>query len=346
MEGMNMHQKTDGLELVWIRREAERVLHLLEGLKSHTAFLDEVRERKAKGGASLGLEREVILHAQEAEQDARELAVITLRLAAHFDTAGVLEEAAGEWTRRLNEKHPVEAREFWAKMADDLQLPKRLHEAGISQSLIDWLQGQLGKATFAFDVNDRGEPIVRSDDNRIEVTITDATRQGKPSSLRDVLFARRLDATIAALLESGRVVAPVSLAPVAEDGKYRITIMDGALAGAVFHLQEFTRRRRQLEDVGLPGIEGRFIDPLTAYVLGFTAAAVGAVLIVLCNETNDEELCAAGIILAAIGFHLVAAGAAESVAATAAGLKAPAMDWWELRVGDIPAYQNVVQGAL
>lgn len=339
-----MDEKINAIDSVWTRREAEKAVRIMERLMSHTAFIEQARESKANRGASLALEHEVILQARDAEHDARELAAITLGLAAHFNNAGVLEEALGEWTRRLDRQESTEAKDFWAKAADDLQLPNRLREAGVPDSLIQWLEDRLGRATFTFGVNDQGEPTVRSDDRRFEVTITAPTQPGGPTSLGDLLFARRLDATIAALLDPTRVVAPVFPARITEDGKSRIMLLDGVLAGSVFYLQEFTHRRRQFEDVGLPMIEGHFLDPLTGLIAGAIAVGVGALFVALCVGLEERGLCVAAEVLFALGFILIVTAAGEAVGAAAAGLKAQTMDWWELRAGDIPVYQDVVQG--
>jgi hypothetical protein len=338
-----MNEKANAIDSVWVRREAERALHLFERLTSHTAFLEEVRERKAKGGASLGLEREVILHAQEAEHDARDLAAATLRLAAHLNNAGMFEEALREWAHWLNAKRQVKAKNVWAKIARDLKLQNHLHKAGVPDSFIEWLEQQFGKASFSFGVNISGEPTARSDDGKFEVTFAAPAKLGQPKSLSDLLFARRVETTIAALEELARVVVPVLPARITEDGKTRITIMDGVLGGSVFYLQEFTRRRRQFEDAGLPAINGKFIDPGTAISLGIAALIGAGFLLDLCNKKPGVAVCTAGVILAVLAAFLIGGGFAE-LGLTASGLESSANDWWELRAGDIPAYQNIVQG--
>jgi hypothetical protein len=347
-----MNQRRRTIDPIWARREGGKAIRLIERLISHTTFLDQARERKTKQGILLAREHEIILQARDAERDARDLAAVILRLTAHLNNAGTLDGVLGYWTQRIDSAGPTKVVDIWAQAVDDFHLFEHLQSVGLSDFTIQWLANQLGRVDFTLGVNSSGELTVRSDGAISEVVITATPKPGQAKSISDLLFARVLETSAAALLEPGKVVAPIAPFRIIEDGKARINIDDALTAGALVYVHEFARQRRQVEDVGLPILQGNQWDIIIA--IGIAIFVAGVILGVICSTTSESEVpsivnddrpvCRASLVLLLISAPTVAGAVVAESAAR--GLESQQQALWELRVGDIPAYHSTVQGGL
>jgi hypothetical protein len=334
--------KFSAIDTIWARREAQRVIGLIEQQLSGIRFIDQARERKTKGGAPRGLEHEVIRRTQEAELNARDLCTTALRLFGHVENAGLLEGAGRVWVNMLDGASSVEAKDIWARLVGNLKLSERLNEAGVPDLVGQWLQEMMGNTAFAVGVGKDGRPMASSDDRKVTV-IVGRWHQGKAESLGDLLFNHRFDAAVSGLVTPGGMSPPLLPIRLGSDGTFHITAIDGMLSSGLFYLQEFTRGRRRLEVAGLPIIAGAF-DPSFLVIVGFILAGIGATLVIVCEVENKKDLCLPGGILLWLGISAVGVGTA--LLASALRGEAPINDWWELRAGDIPAYQSAVRGGL
>jgi hypothetical protein len=334
------HGKSPFLDIVWARAEAATALYLIEGLITHTTFLERAVEHKARRPASRSFRYDNLLRVQEAERDARSFCAHVLRLMAHLEHAGILDGAFRVWKRRRH-KGSMAFEDLWTRVHDEFDLPKFLAETGVPTSLTQWLHDRRGRTIVTFGADELGNPTIGLAEETIEVAMA-SVRLERSRSLAGLLFAHRLDVMVATPSDANWTIAPIFPARWVEKGKYRITAMDGVVAGGISYLQTLTHHRRQLESTAVTPIFGSVFDPTSLLIGGFLVALIGVSLTIACEDFGKKELCLPGEILLALGLLAVAVGSA----ATASSLEPETHDWWELRAGDLSAYRYSVQGTL
>lgn len=341
-----MKLTTNAVDTEWMVREGEKTLRLVERLTSHEIFLQQARARKAEQGASLAFEHETILQTQEAERDARVFFGNSMRLAKHFKNAGMFDEGIDSWKQKLKENGPMTLKYLWGETIKQVEFLQVLQTSGISKATIEEIGKQLAETDVTANVKDN-RIILRSSRTKRETVLAKLPKLKSAKTVGDLLFANRFDDVAAQFLQTDSAV-PVLVFSQANEGDIKVmNPLDAMLVVSTFGMQEFTRRKRELEDVGLTTEQGGWLVPV---LIGISIAlVVASVVIGIQCKKDGKDLadCPLGVLGFALAMlALYFAGGEIIIGGEDGEIDISVRKTFLVGAADIAALQSTVQGDL
>lgn len=255
------------------------------------------------------LERDMQLSARRARSLGRSVLSKGLNTVRRERASGLLDKRFDLWKKSVGAAGKVSVKEIWSDAMNMKGVRETLEARGFARSLqnrIDALLDEYDQIHF-LDAQGRLSSTLKS--SGTTVTYKDPGPPNRDTSLHGLLSKGRFDAISSRFERPGQVAADAVLRT-HKSGTDSIAgrehdLADGVLLSSVLSMRELNRQAGELDEIGIPAVEGNLAGWLIAVIVlaavGIALAIVGGILVSVCFETGEDAYCTAAGILVFLG---------------------------------------------